>query len=171
MSRNVMAYLILTLQASAVAASDELVDAVRCSEIGFSLSVEEKNLEAFSTYIASDARFVAGSILRGREEVVSGWRALFADTGPRLAWRPAIVEVLAMDGLALSRGPYRLESTTESGETTVAWGTFNSVWQRQANGAWQVLFDAGGDHGKTPSDAEIALFEQDIDCPEPVKAG
>lgn len=167
MSRTLIVFLCLALHAGAVAASDDLVKAVRCSEIGFSLSVEEKNLDAFAAFVASDARFVANGVLRGREEVVAGWRPLFADEGPRLSWRPAIVEVLANSGLALSRGPYRMESTTESGETVLAWGTFNSIWQRQSNGDWQVLFDAGGDHGKTPSDAEIALFEQDIDCPQP----
>ena len=165
MTRHLIVLFGLALHGGGVAASDELVDAVRCSEIGFSLSVEEKNLDAFTAYVASDARFVAGRVLRGREEVVEGWKPFFAEEGPRLSWRPAIIEVLATKDLALSRGPYRSESTSESGETMVAWGTFNSVWQRQANGQWQVLFDAGGDHGKTPSDEEIALFKQDVDCP------
>ena len=165
MSRILIGFVSLTLAAGSVDAGEDTAEEVRCSEIGFSRSVEEQDLDRFAAYVASDARFVASSILRGREEVVAGWSPLFAEDGPRLAWRPAVVEVLDDDGLALSRGPYRWESTTASGEATVAWGTFNSVWQRQADGSWQVLFDAGGDHGKTPSDAEIALFAQDIDCP------
>ena len=164
MQNNVLLGAAVVFLASAAIAEDDLKHAVRCSEIGFSLSVERRDLDAFAEYVASDARFVAAGVLRGRDEVVAGWQPMFAEDGPRLSWRPAIIEVVQEAGLALSRGPYKVEAQTESGETSVVWGTFNSVWRRQPDGSWQVMFDAGGDHGKTPTAEEVALFEQDDNC-------
>lgn len=154
---------ICALAAGSVAAAD-LAETVRCNEIGFSQSVEQRDIDAFSSYVATEARFVGGTILRGREAVVAGWSPFFAEDGPRLIWRPAIIEIVDSAGIALSRGPYKLESSTESGERIITWGTFNSVWYRQPDGSWQVLFDAGGDHGKTPTQAEIELLQEPVNC-------
>jgi ketosteroid isomerase-like protein len=122
---------------------ESLVRAVTCAEIGFALSVENRDEKAFATFIHPDARFVGGGISRGRDAVVGAWAPFFEDDGPRLVWRPMIVEVLASGDLALSRGPYRLRTIDENGTLVEQWGTFNSTWQRQADGNWQVIFDAG----------------------------
>lgn len=163
LDRNILGF-VCALAAGVVAAAD-VSNTVRCSEIGFSLSVEQRDSEKFSSFLSAEARFVGGTILRGKDAVVAGWAPFFAEDGPRLTWRPAIIEVVDGAGLALSRGPYKLESLAESGERIITWGTFNSVWHRQPDGSWQVLFDAGGDHGKTPTQAEIDLLQEPVDCP------
>jgi hypothetical protein len=52
------------------------------------------------------------------------------------SWEPEIVEVLPSGTLALSSGPVR----DASGKRV---GTFNSIWRREANGQWRVIFDKG----------------------------
>ena len=42
--------------------------------------------------------------------------------------------------LALSRGPYRVVTTDESGNESELWGTFNSVWRLQPDGEWKVVY-------------------------------
>jgi ketosteroid isomerase-like protein len=123
--------------------SDALRQAVTCAEIDFALSVEAGDKAAFAEFIHPDARFVGGGISRGRDAVVAAWAPFFKENGPQLAWRPMIVEVLDSGELALTRGPYRLRTTTEDGVEVEQWGTFNSTWQRQPDGRWQVVFDAG----------------------------
>ena len=125
------------------AANEALRHAVTCAEIDFALSVEHGDERAFAEFIHPDARFIGGGISRGREAVLSTWAPFFDDGGPRLIWRPMIVEVLESGDLALSRGPYRLQTTDENGVAIEVWGTFNSTWQRQSDGRWQVIFDAG----------------------------
>jgi hypothetical protein len=98
----------LSLAFSGVALADDRVDEVRCAEIGFSQSAENKDSEAFAAFVDPEARFVAGTIRRGREEVVAGWQGLLTEGGPDIIWRPDLVEVLPSADLALSQGPYRM---------------------------------------------------------------
>ena len=95
----------------------------------------------FSSFLDPDARFVGQSVLRGPEAIVAAWSVLFTQEGPRLAWRPRIIEVLDSGDYALSRGPFRLRSRSEDGTTLEQWGTFNSVWRKGEDGGWQVVFD------------------------------
>ena len=119
------------------------VEEVRCAEVAFARALERGDIEAFASFIHPEARFVGAGVLSGREAVVEGWRPLFEPGGPRLVWRPQVVEVIGSGDLAFSRGPYRLVATGPDGEETVGWGLFNSTWQRGEDGEWQVVFDAG----------------------------
>ena len=133
-------------------------DEVRCTEVAFSHSVEKQDKEAFAALIDEDARFVGNTnASRGRADIVEAWSAFFAEDGPRLIWRPQIIEVLASGDLAISRGPYRLRSTDENGEATEEWGTYNSIWRKNSDDEWHIIFDAG--NGSADSLAE-RLAEQ-----------
>ena len=87
-----------SLLATGTARAD-LADDVRCREIGFSQSVENRDIDAFRSFIDTDARFVGSGILRGVDSVVEGWSVFFAADGPDIKWRPQIVEVLGQAGL------------------------------------------------------------------------
>lgn len=156
---------VILAAALTVAEVDPVRQAVLCAEVGFSRSVENRDLEAFMAYLDPEVRFVTGRISRGPEEVGQGWAGFFQPDAPKMRWRPAIVEVVSNGTLAISRGPYRQSKISENGETTHTWGTFNSTWRLNADGAWQVLFDAGGDHGMTPTALEIEILNSEPDCP------
>jgi len=144
---------------------DPVREAVLCAEVGFSRSVENQNFEAFKSFLDPEVRFVTGRILRGSEEVGQGWAGFFTRDASKFRWRPLIVEVVAGGTLAISRGPYRQTSVSDDGEEKIAWGTFNSTWRLNAEGEWKVLFDAGGDHGMTPTPEEIEILNGEPDCP------
>ena len=147
--------------------NETLRQAVKCAEVDFALSVESGDRKAFADSIHVDARFVGNDVSRGREAVVEAWEPFFAPGGPRLTWRPMIVEVLDSGDLALSRGPYRLQATAEDGSPVEQWGTFNSTWQRQADGRWQVVFDAGSPAaGEIPEDVRKLILEPAGACAE-----
>lgn len=141
------------------------VDEVRCREIGFSKSAEERNIEAFRSFIDADARFVSNNVLRGVDAVAEAWAVFFAADGPSIKWRPQIVEVLENGKLALSRGPYRVTGTDSDGNAVENWGTFNSVWRLHEDGQWRVVFDAGSPAAADPDDAMRGLLDADDDCP------
>jgi ketosteroid isomerase-like protein len=155
--------LALAIFASSTALAD-LADQVRCREIGFSISAETRNAESFASFIDSDARFVGNSVTHGPVAIAEAWGAFFADNGPFIKWRPQFVEVLEDESLALTRGPYRMISKDENGDETEHWGTFNSVWRLQADGDWNVVFDAGSDSAEPPADEVKALLDQENDC-------
>ena len=151
------------LGVAGLAVADD-TDDVRCTEIGFSQSVENHDITAFTSFIDADARFVSSSVSRGPAEVTKAWSVFFADDGPDIKWRPQTIEVLKDGELALSRGPYRMITRDADGKTTEHWGTFNSVWRKQADNSWQVVFDAGNVAAAAPSDEIQALLDQESDC-------
>ena len=156
---------LLLAAAPLVGGEDAARQAVICAETAFSRAAEQRDAAAFLTLVDPEARFVTATVLRGPAAVGAAWQAFFATDGPIIRWRPAIVEVVAGGTLAISRGPYRVTETDATGAARTSWGTFTSVWRLNADGRWKVLFDAGGDAGKTPSDTERAVLEAEPDCP------
>ena len=167
--RLALAVLILaaTVLRSPPALSDtSLIEAVRCTEIAFSMAAESRDIQKFASHLDPDARFVSSAVSRGAAEVAESWSVFFEPDGPRIAWRPQVVEVLESGDLALSRGPYRLQTIGESGETVESWGTFNSIWRKTSLGKWLIVFDAGSPAAKPPDDATRKLLsETNGNCP------
>ena len=68
--------------------------------------------------------------------MLEGWRPFFEGPTAPFSWKPEIVEVLASGSLALSSGSVW---DTEGKQI----GTFKSIWRRDAEGRWRVVFDKG----------------------------
>lgn len=154
---------VLLLFLSEVAAADLAIE-VRCREIAFSNATENRDLEAFMSFLDSDARFVGASVLRGPEQIAATWRVFFMEDGPSLKWRPQFVEVLDSGDLALTRGPYRLKSKAPEGQPIEEWGTFNSIWRIDSGGSWRIIFDAGSPAAEPPDEQTRALIDSEYDC-------
>lgn len=142
----------------------DLATDVRCREIAFSRSVENKDIEAFRSFLDDDARFVGSSVDRGPEQITAAWQVFFSDDGPAIKWRPRFVEVLEDGDLALTRGPYRMVVEDPDGNPVEHWGTFNSVWRKNADGEWRVIFDAGNSAAAPPDEETQALLQREDDC-------
>lgn len=125
------------LALSAQAALPELTRQVVAAESSFAASLAHRDPAAFAALVAPDAVFFdeRGS-LRGKAAVLEGWQPLFAGPRAPFSWKPEVVEVLASGTLAWSSGPVQ-DSTGRR------IGTFNSVWRREADDAWRVIFDKG----------------------------
>lgn len=147
-------------------AAADVIDDVRCREIGFSRAVEQRDMTMFRSYIDADARFVGNKVLRGVDDITAAWAVYFDENSPTIKWRPQIVEVLETGELALSRGPYRVITTDADGNPVEQWGTFNSVWRLHAHGEWHVVFDAGSPAASEPDDATKALLDAADNCDE-----
>ena len=119
--------------------NDSLARQVRQSERAFAATLAARDLRAFGTFVSDEALFFGGAgVLRGREAIVAGWGRFFQGAAAPFSWEPGTVEVLDSGTLALSSGPVR--DTT--GKVV---GTFNSIWRREGDGHWRVVFDKGCD--------------------------
>jgi ketosteroid isomerase-like protein len=119
-------------QATGTSAQQQVLEAERA----FAQTMADRGLDAFATFVADDAVFFGRSVLRGKREVVEGWRGLFDGADAPFSWEPEEVEVLPSGGLAHSSGPVY----NPAGERV---GTFNSVWRLEPDGRWRVVFDKG----------------------------
>jgi ketosteroid isomerase-like protein len=124
---------------------EHLAEQVRRAELAFAATVAERRPEAFGAMVADDAVFLGarGEVARGRDEVIAAWQGLFAAEAPEFRWHPEIVELSGDGTLGLTRGPWTMRGHDARGEPVERRGTFTSIWRRQPDGAWRVIFDAG----------------------------
>ena len=129
--------LLLCARSGECQSTDALAAQVRAAESAFAKTMADRDPAAFASFITDEALFFdAKSVLRGKAAVVSGWSAYFAGPRAPFSWAPETVEVLASGTLALTSGPVR----DPDGRQT---GTFTSIWRRESDGRWKVVFDKG----------------------------
>ncbi|HEY0686562.1 MAG TPA: DUF4440 domain-containing protein [Steroidobacter sp.] len=122
---------------AAVADRTTLAKEVSDAEQAFAATMAARDHVAFTRHLAEDAVFFDGEkAVRGKAAVATAWKAFFDGPNPPFSWSPESVEVLDSGTLAYSSGP-----VFDANGKRVA--TFNSVWRREADGAWRVVFDKG----------------------------
>lgn len=133
-----MAAALLGLAGGAAAADLEALRAqVEASERAFARTMAERDVKGFEAFVSEQAVFYGSRrVLRGRAEVVAGWRAFFDGPVAPFSWEPEQVDVLADGTLAHSSGPVH-----DAQGKLIA--RFNSVWRQEAPGVWRVVFDKG----------------------------
>jgi len=115
----------------------QLKEQVRAAETAFAKSLADRDLARFTSFLSSEAVFMAnGQPTRGPKDVSDKWKRFFEGPQAPFSWAPEFVEVLESGKLALSSGPVR----DPSGKRV---GTFNSVWRREPDGQWKIVFDNG----------------------------
>ena len=112
-------------------------DEVRAAETAFAKSMADRNAAAFAALLADEAVFFGGKgVNRGKAAVIADWKRFFDGAAAPFSWAPAEVEVLPSGSLGFTSGPVFDPKGTRI-------GTFNSVWQRQSDGSWKIVFDKG----------------------------
>lgn len=110
---------------------------VAATERAFAKTMADRDLTAFARFISEEAVFVSGAkSLRGRQQVIDGWRKLYDGPSAPFSWEPETVEVLASGRLALSSGPVH----DAAGKLI---GKFTSIWRLEAPNTWRIVFDSG----------------------------
>ena len=110
---------------------------VEARETAFARTMADRDFQAFLAFVSGEAVFFAGETpLRGKDAVAREWRRFYEGAEAPFSWEPDLVEVLESGDLALSTGPVR----NAAGEVVAR---FNSIWRRDADGEWRVVFDKG----------------------------
>lgn len=116
---------------------DAVVVQVEAREIAFAATMANRDLDAFITFLSPEAVFFnGGELLRGPDEILHAWAPLFEGPQAPFSWHPDVVEVLESGRLALSSGPVLDSSGEEIGQ-------FNSIWRKDRDQQWRIVFDKG----------------------------
>ena len=134
----------MSLASSALAITPEertkLESEVRAAETAFAKSMADRDPAAFAKWVADDAVFFGrDNVTRGKQAVVDSWAGLFKGPDAPFSWSSETAVVLESGTLALSSGPV-------IGADGKRFGTFNSIWRKEKDGSWKVIFDKGCDY-------------------------
>jgi hypothetical protein len=124
------------------ASSEECV--VWRRERSFAQSAEMHDAAAFASHLQAGTVFNAGTLEadHGRDRVTKSWGPFLEGKTTVLRWRPGIVNIGGDPRVAYSRGPYILE-TTRDGRVGFGVGFYQTIWVKESDGVWRVLFDGG----------------------------
>ena len=115
----------------------ELKEQIRKVETSFAKTMADRDAAAFASFLSEETVFMSnGQATRGAKQVAARWKPYFEGPKAPFSWEPEFVEVLDSGNLALSTGPVY----DSAGKR---FGTFNSIWRREAGGAWKIVLDSG----------------------------
>lgn len=120
-------------------------DEVRAAEIAFARAFADRDAGKFFSFILDDATFLGpAGTLPGKAEVTRVWSEYFKPAVAPFRWAPERVVVNAAGTLGQSMGPVHDAAGKQI-------GNFSSVWVKQADGSWKVLFDGPGSPPPCPA--------------------
>ena len=110
---------------------------VMATERAFAKTMADRDHAAFASFVAADTVFFSGpKPSHGKQAVVDFWAKYYSAPKAPFSWEPKEVEVLDAGDLAISSGP----AYDPSGKQ---FGTFTSIWRREAPNTWRIIFDKG----------------------------
>ena len=117
--------------------TDNAVSEVRAREIAFAKTMADRDFEAFLAFISPEAVFFSrNKPNRGHDAISKAWAKYYEGEKAPFSWHPDVIEVLESGHLAFSSGPVKSSSGEEIGR-------FNSIWRKDKDGRWRVVFDKG----------------------------
>jgi pimeloyl-ACP methyl ester carboxylesterase/ketosteroid isomerase-like protein len=138
MKKTFVAALLLLASVAAGVQAANPVEEVRQAEIAFARAFADRDQARFFSFVADDAAFSSAlRTLAGKKAVVERWSRFFATPAAPFSWGPERVIVNAAGTIGLSTGP------VFDGEGNIS-GNFSSIWTKQPDGSWKVLFDGPG---------------------------
>jgi ketosteroid isomerase-like protein len=141
------AALIAAIPAFAADARQEILraDAEFCA-----LAQKAGVVPAIRAYSAPDAAFldVAPSGLRGPDAAALHMDGL--PPGAVLRWEPHFADASASGDFGYSRGTYELTLPRAGGPPVRHTGRYLTIWKRQPDGKWKLVFDTGAEDRPPP---------------------
>ncbi|MBP7707644.1 MAG: DUF4440 domain-containing protein [Candidatus Aminicenantes bacterium] len=118
------------------------------AERAFSRTSESEGMRAaFLEFLARDAVVFRPAPVAGRPV----YERMPAGEPTVLTWAPEAAEVAASGELGYTTGPFAVRPSREAAPSS--FGRYVSVWNREPDGTWKVLIDAGVRHDPPPASA------------------
>jgi ketosteroid isomerase-like protein len=139
MKRFASIALLLLAACATTSSSEPNADVLLQADREFAKQSAARGSIAWQELMAPDASKPAsgGRVLVGPQEIGDNMLAAFG-SGFKLTWEPVCAEISHGGKLGYTWGRYRSDF-----KGNVRQGTYMTVWQKQPDGKWKVLFDTG----------------------------
>ena len=113
-------------------------DVLMQADRNFNKATQEKGLEGWMQFMADDVVLLRGKAVLGKEAVRAAIKGDWDEPGYSLTWEVKRVEIFKSGkmGDTSGRWTYRSKAGTLQGD-------YLTVWQKQGDGSWKVIYDGG----------------------------
>ena len=125
--------------------ADPAVQQIMQADADFAAAVASRNRQRFLSFIADVTTFNGGTPgeIHGREAVLAEWAGFFEADGPTLSWAPTRGAVIGAGDVGYTTGRSLMKGKGPTGVMTERQGEYLTVWRKQRDGTWKVVFDTG----------------------------
>lgn len=125
--------------AAAPATEDTLLQADR----DFNKTTKEKGFEGWMQFMAEDVILLRGKPVIGKDAVRSTIKSDWDEPGYSLTWEPNRAAIFKSGKMGYTSGRWTYRGKNEKGEKQALQGDYLTVWQKQGDGSWKVIYDGG----------------------------
>lgn len=118
-------------------------EALMQADRDFAKATAERRLQGWLEYFAEDGVSLANQPAVGREAIRAAFKPLFDNPSFRLEWAPVKAGILPSGTVGYTEGRATSYRTGPKGEKLVQHSSYVTVWKKQADGSWKVVFDTG----------------------------
>ena len=111
----------------------------------FSRVTGEQRLAGFVTFMDDSVGTLRpdSPVIHGREAMAGRWKRLLDNADLSLDWEPIYAEASGSGDFGFTVGRSVFKQRGEKGWEVAGTGKYVTVWRRQQDGSWKVLFDSG----------------------------
>jgi len=119
--------------------------AIMKADADFDADVAARGIDAWVSWFEPGAtNWSKAELVHDREQYRTSLGPLLSKAGNALRWQPAWAETSGE--LGYSTGRWQMHARGEDGADKISGtGKYCTVWRRQADGRWKVVFDMGND--------------------------
>lgn len=137
--------LLLTLAAPALFAQRKAADVLMDADRAFDRDTAARGLDGWMSWFADDARIEgAKDVITGRPALREVYAKLFARRDFRIHWWPLHAEISDDGTLGYTFGRATLSWRDEKGDPQTQESRYCTLWRKQKDGSYKVVFDIGG---------------------------
>jgi len=112
--------------------------AVAAADEAFFAASQTRHGQAWADY-ADDTATLQGA--HGKAAIGEKYTQLYAQPGFTLSWHPAFAKVVG--DLGVTSGSYEMHRQDAQGQDRRSAGSYMTVWHRQPDGQWLIVWDGG----------------------------
>ncbi|MBI3670926.1 MAG: DUF4440 domain-containing protein [Acidobacteria bacterium] len=121
------------------------IDALMKTDQAFSEATATRGLEGFRSFLAEDVATLRPDkpIITGQDAVAEVWRSLLASPTLAIRWQPLRAAISSGGDLGYTIGSFEITRSDEQGKRVAGTGKYVTIWRKQPDGSWRVVFDSG----------------------------
>jgi ketosteroid isomerase-like protein len=111
----------------------------------FAQATAERRLEGFASFLAGDVMTIRpdSPVIKGRKGLTGRWARLLNDPAMSITWKPLQAVISDSGDMGYTVGSYEVAKTSGRNTTLAGRGKYITIWKKQPDGAWRVIFDSG----------------------------
>jgi ketosteroid isomerase-like protein len=115
------------------------------ADLAFARATAERGLEGFSSFLSEDVMSIRPNtpVVEGSKALAGRWAPMLNDPATSITWQP-LEAVISDDGdMGFTVGSYEVAKSGPQGRSVAGTGKYITIWKKQPDGAWKVVFDSG----------------------------